>query len=71
MQGPENYRSAAKTLENHLKFENLHRYQIFSLLQPLEMASLSKERLNRSTNNGDMVEKTERDVVLLNLNFPG
>ena len=41
----------------------------FSLLLPSEMASLSnsrlqnnKERANRSTNNGDMVEKAKRDT---------
>ncbi len=44
-----------------------HRYRAFSLLQPSEMASLSnyrlqnrKERSNRSTNNGDNVEKVKR-----------
>ncbi len=47
-----------------------HRTQIFSFPQPSEMVLLSnsrsqnrKERPNRSTNNGDMVEKAKYDVV--------
>ncbi len=50
-----------------LKIQNPKRYRTFSLLQLSEMAFSSnsrcqnrKERLNRSTNNGDIGEKAER-----------
>ncbi len=47
----------------------LGRYRAFSLLQPTKMGSLSnsrwkncKESPNRSTNNGDMVDKFKLDM---------
>ncbi len=53
-----------------LKIKTPHRYQVFSLLQPLEMATLSnsrlknrKERPNQSSNKPNLVDKARRDVV--------
>ncbi len=66
-------RSTEAQLKNSLKslkFQNPTPIQVISIRQASEMASLSqfrwqngKERQKGSTNNGDMVDKTERYVV--------
>ena len=60
---------STRTTEAELsKIKTPNRHRAFSLLQPSEIASLSnswwqnrKERHNRSTNNGNMVEIAKRD----------
>ena len=65
-----NVHSILCVLGKSLKIQNPPQIPGFSLLQPSEMASLSKYRWQnrkespkRSTNNGDVVEKVKRNVT--------
>ena len=69
-QGPQESQKLICYLKNHLKFKTPPPNWAFSLPQQSEMASLSnsrwqnrEKRINRPTNNEDMVEKAKCEVV--------